>query len=510
MSLTANQIHGFSTMFLVPRFDAPVSTPQFHITLWNLVTSPEPQVAIAAPRGHAKSTAITHTYTIACLCFRERDHVLIVSDTEAQAVNFVQDIKREFEENDDLRQTFNFKCWIKEAEREIIGQWTDGTEFRVLAAGSGQKLRGMKWRNKRPNLIIGDDLENDELVLSDERRNKFREWVFKALLPSGSKNCLVRIVGTILHLDSFLERLMPNELDKNTVEEGLKIYSLDTERTWKSVKFRAHPSMNDYSEMLWKEQYSEERLKRIKRTYEEQGFPEGYGQEYLNNPIDESLAFFKKADFVPIPEYAKVANDQKSGAEPEEFYASIDMAISEKDSRAFTVIVVCGLTPGGILRVRDVRRFRGDTMDIIEEMFATQRTWSPELFVVEKENIASSIGPVLNTEMLKANRPFIRIQEELPHTQDKTKRARPIQYRHRARQIQYDMEADWFPELQQEMMSFPRTRHKDQVDALAWIGKVLDKMQETPSWSEIDDMSYDEEWERTMVAEDGRNAYTGY
>jgi phage terminase large subunit-like protein len=498
-------------MFLLPRFDAPVSTPAFHLKLWELATSPDPQVAIAAPRGHAKSTAITHTFTIACLCFREKDHALIVSDTEAQAVNFVQDIKREFEENEDLRQAFEFSGWVKEAEREIVGRWKDGTEFRILAAGSGQKLRGMKWRNKRPNLIIGDDLENDELVLSDERRAKFREWVFKALLPSGSKNCLIRFVGTILHLDSMLERLMPNEMDADTITTPLFIYSTNTERTWKSFKFRAHPSMNDFSAILWEEQYNEDRLRRIRRTYEEQGFPEGYGQEYLNNPVDDSIAFFKKADFIPIPDYAKVPNNQKAGAEPEEFYAAIDMAISTKDTRAYTVIVVCGLTPGGILRVRDVRRFRGDTLDIIEEMFAVQATWNPELFVVEHENIAASIGPVLTAEMMKPTRPFIRIQDETPHSQDKKKRARSIQYRHRARAIQYDFEADWFPDLQQEMMHFPRGKYMDQVDAMAWIGLTIDKMQDTPTWKELDDFAYEEEFERTMgSAEQGRNSYTGY
>ena len=498
-------------MFLMSRFDEPVPTPDFHKTLWSSACSEHKLVALAAPRGHAKSTAITHVFSLACLCFREKDHILVVSDTEGQAINFVQDIKREFDENDALVQAFGFSKWVKDAEREVVGRWKDGAEFRLLAAGSTQKLRGMKWRNKRPNLIIGDDLENDEIVLNDDRRAKFREWVFKALLPSGSRNCHVRVVGTILHLDSLLERLMPNEQDPQTVVEPLVTYSTDTTRSWYSLKFRAHPGPNDFSDVLWPEQYSERRLREIRQTYVDQGFPEGYAQEYLNNPIDDSLAYFRKADFVPIPEEALIPNDRKEGAEPEEFYAAIDMAISEKNTRAYTVIAVCGLTPSGILRVRDIRRFRGDSLDIIEEMFAVQNAWNPEIFVVEKENIATALGPVLATEMLKPNRPFIRIEEMLPHSQDKLKRARPLQFRHRARMIQYDEDAEWFPSLQQEMMHFPRGKYMDQVDALSWIGQVLDKMQQTPTWKEIDDDLYYDEYDRTMLSEnDGRNAVTGY
>lgn len=512
MKLTAAAVQGFSTMFLMGRFDEPVPTPQFHKTLWEVCCSPAPLVALSAPRGHAKSTAVTHVFSLACLCFREKDHILIVSDTEGQAINFLQDIKREFEENERLRESFGFVGWVKDAEREAIGKWDDGSEFRILAAGSGQKLRGMKWRNKRPNLIIGDDLENDELVMNDERRVKFREWIFKALLPSGSKNAHIRFVGTILHLDSMLERLMPNEQDPATVVEPLMTYSTSPTRSWVSYKFRAHPGPNDYSVLLWKDQYSEERLRQIRETYVEQGFPEGYAQEYLNNPIDDSQAYFRKDDFVPIPQEARYANIKgPDGAEPEEFYAAIDMAISQANSRAYTVIAVCGLTPSGILRVRDIRRFRGDTLDIIEEMFSVQRAWNPEIFVVEKENIATAVGPVLSTEMLKPNRPFIRVEEITPHSQDKLKRARPIQYRHRARQIQYDTEADWFPALQQEMMHFPRGKYMDQVDALAWVGQILDKMQQTPTWKEIEDDAYHDEWEATMEhSQLGRNSYTGY
>ena len=198
MNINAETIYGFTNTLLLPRFDNPKPTPDFHWQLWDLVTRDEPRVAVAAPRGHAKSTAVTHSFGLAAVLFRERDFVLIVSDTEGQAVLFLADIKKELQENEELIAAFGVKKFVKDTEADIIVEFHDGAQFRIVAKGSEQKVRGLKWRNKRPNLIICDDLENDEIVMNEDRRLKFRTWFFNALLPAGSDDCLVRVVGTIL------------------------------------------------------------------------------------------------------------------------------------------------------------------------------------------------------------------------------------------------------------------------------------------------------------------------
>ena len=44
----------------------------------------------------------------------------------------------------------------------------------------------MKWRGKRPGLIIADDLEEDEQVENKARREKFLRWVNRALIPAAA------------------------------------------------------------------------------------------------------------------------------------------------------------------------------------------------------------------------------------------------------------------------------------------------------------------------------------
>jgi hypothetical protein len=98
-------IKGFSSSLLQKTFDSPVQSPECHEEWWQLFCDPHPLVAIAAPRGHAKTTALSHTYTLAAVLFREREYVLIVSDTIAQAVQFLADIKKELAENEQLRSS---------------------------------------------------------------------------------------------------------------------------------------------------------------------------------------------------------------------------------------------------------------------------------------------------------------------------------------------------------------------------------------------------------------------
>ena len=512
VELDASTVYGFTAGFLMSKFDNPVPTPNFHMSLWELMCSPHRKVAVAAPRGHAKSTAVTHSFVLANICFRKKKHILIVSDTESQAVDFLRDIKEELTENENLISVFGIDKILKDRETEFVAQFEDGTRFRLVAKGSEQKMRGIKWRNTRPDLIVGDDLENDEIVMNEDRRRKFKGWFLNALIPCGSKTATYRIVGTILHLDSLLENLMPPLNHPCTVvddliqwfdEDKAKKLALENKerykpRVWRSYRFRAHNE--DFSHILWKEQFDRKRLEDIRQDYVEQGFPEGYSQEYLNYPIDEENALFRTKDFLPI---------DTDIDEPELCYVAADLAISEKDQRAFTVFAVATVNHRGSLRIREVVRFRGDSLEILDEMFRLNFIYKPECFFVEQENIARALGPVINKEMESRGQYFII--EPMTASQDKIKRARSLQARMRAGMVEYDVDADWFPECQQELCQFPRGKYMDQVDALAWIALGLDKINDAPTKAEFEDQLYEEEYEETYGnLQFGANAYTGY
>src|SRR3990167_11335586 len=298
MELSAAVIEGFVGSCLAKGFHNAVTSPSVHREWWDLCCSKDKYVAIAAPRGHAKSTAITYAYILANVLFRAANYVIILSDTEGQAVLFLNDIKKELVENEDIIQLFGVEKIEKDQETDIIVRMSDGHRFRIQAKGSEQRVRGIKWRNQRPDLIVGDDLENDEIVMNPERREKFRRWMNGALLPIVSRDGKVRIVGTILHIDSYLENRMPRLQHSSTLIEPLRISSTGRVSAWRAVKYRAHDET--FEHVLWPEMYDEAWLRAKRHELTTQGQADLYNQEYLNYPIDESRAMFRRSAMLPM------------------------------------------------------------------------------------------------------------------------------------------------------------------------------------------------------------------
>lgn len=495
--LDSETIEGFVGSLLQRKFDQATAIPNFHKELWDLCCDEKNKyVAIAAPRSHAKSTSITFSYLLAALLFRQHQFVVLLSDTEAQAILFLGDIKQELIENEALIKLFGVSKFTKLSETDIIVEMNDGYRFRVIAKGAEQKLRGLKWDGKRPDLILADDLENEEATASQDRREKFRRWFYGALLPVKSEKGKVIVVGTILHMDSLLERLMPIASSKTSINEDLKLYCNKPNSMWKAVKYRAHNS--DFSKILWPDRFSKQTLQEKKQWYFDQGLPDIYSQEFLNYPIDENTAYFRRDDFLPL--------DTKDTDSHLVYYAAVDFAVSTKERSDYTVIAVVGVNQEGHILVKDIRRGRWDSHDIIEEMFSVQRRYKPELFVVEQGTIEKAIGPFLKREMTQRN-VYMNLYPMVP-TNDKMKRARSIQARMRAGGIRFDKDATWYPMLEDEMVRFPKDKHDDQVDALAWVGLVIDQIQEAPTLQQLAEEEYQEEVSNSSY--DQMCPFTGY
>ncbi len=510
--LTPEILLSFSDIYLKSNFDEPVDTPDAHLEWWGYCCKDVPWVAIAAPRGHAKSTAITHTLVLASVCLRVKQHVIIVSDTEKQAMMFLGNIAREFRENENLIRSFGIKRISKDNESEVILQFQDGRYARLAAYGAGQRIRGVNWRGIRPDLVICDDLENDEMVMNDERREKFSDWFFQTLVPICGKNGHLRVVGTILHEDSFLAGLMPDQIgDKGMVDDGLRV-TTTTERAWEGALYRAHPDFDDFSQILWPQQWDEKRLRRMMQFYRDRGVPEKYAQEFLNRPGGGEDAYFKGEDLLNIPLEERIPG-QKS---PEVYFVGVDLAISEKSRRAFSVFSVFGYDNAKILRCREVIRKRIDTLDIIELFFHLHRKYKMKaarqeepIFLVEKENIAKAIGPVLFKEMEEQDEWLVI--EMMPPIHDKELRARAIQSRIRGHRVEFDHEAEWWPALKHEMITFPRSTYSDQVDSVAWVVHYISKMHDAPDDDELAEEEHDDIYEEAMSRGGlGANRITGY
>ncbi len=169
-------------------------------------------VAMAAPRGEAKSTIVSMIFLAWCIVTGRKHYICIIMDAFDQAATMLEALKAELETNPRLSMDFP----------DATGQgrvWQQGmivtlNNVKVQAFGSGKRMRGLRHGPHRPDLVVGDDLENDENVRSPEQRDKLEGWLKKTVLQLGSADGTmdVIIIGTILHYDSVLSRLLKNPL----------------------------------------------------------------------------------------------------------------------------------------------------------------------------------------------------------------------------------------------------------------------------------------------------------
>ena len=61
----------------------------------------------------------------------------------------------------------------------------------------------------------------------------------------------------------------------------------------------------------------------------------------------------------------------------------------------------------------------------------------------------------------------------------------------RAGGVKFDKSADWYQTLEDELMRFPRDKHDDQVDSMAYLGLMIDKMHEAERQMRLDEAEVD-------------------
>lgn len=483
VKLTAELVEAFSGMYLSPLYDTPQPTPDFHRECWTLYCTDHQQCAIAAPRNHAKSTALTHDYGLAVGLFRNQDYIIILGATEEMAIEHLGDIANELRGNNELIRDFRIKGFLTEQKTDIICEFHDGHQLRYIARGAEQKIRGKKWRGKRPGLILGDDIEDDEQVENKDRRDKFWRWLLRAAKQALRDGGQMRVHGTILDEDAALAKLLRH-------------------KSWKCLRYQAHRSFNDFSNILWPEKFPERRLRSIRQEFIDAGDAPGYSQEYLNDPLDHENAYLRSDDFIPMGE-----DDYET---PKRYGAGWDFAISIKESANFTSVTVGGKDPVNLLHIVDEREGQWDADRIVEEFFSVEAAWKPDWHAVEKGQIWEGIKSTLYREMQRRDI-WLNIIE-MASIKDKGVRGRVFQKRHRSRGMRFDKKASWYPSYEHELLRFTgisEARKDDNFDSTSILCRAFESVPDVDE----DDFTPEDEYVRRYQDPRrtfGRNPTTGY
>lgn len=256
-------------------------SPKFHHEIISLLEDTNNKfVNIQAPRGSAKTSIIGGLFPLHHIMFHKGPKViLLTSKTQGHAGLMLRTICDILDYSLPFREVFGY--WGRHSARK----WTntevvlkDGTY--ITCKGTGQQVRGIKFGNQRPTLIIIDDPEDESNTKTSEAMENNLRWVLQAVVPSRDAQCgRVIIIGTPLH-------------------ERCIVKTLESAPGWISRRYKyinTDDAGKEYS--LWPEQKSLESLLRDKADFEEMGKLSWFYREWQCELIGDSDQLFREQDF---------------------------------------------------------------------------------------------------------------------------------------------------------------------------------------------------------------------
>ena len=429
--------------------------------------------AVAAPRGHAKSTNLTFKGTMHSTLYGYKHYPIIISDSSEQAEGFLDNIRVEFEENTAILEDFGVLAGSVWRSNVLLTK----TNIKIEAIGSGKKIRGRKHRNWRPDLIILDDVENDENVRTPEQRKKLKDWFDKAVSKSGDDYTDIVYIGTLLHYDSLLAKTLTNPAYRSIKYKAVIQFSQadDLWQQWESIFtdlsnddresealafFQAHKeAMLEGTQVLWEEKLSYYDLMVMRVSEGEASF----NSEEQNEPINPDDCLFMEEWF----DYYNEA-EVNFGDPAFDFFGFIDPSLGKTKRSDFSAIVTLAKHKGsGYMYVVDADIERRHPDRIIADVLAKER-WLRASFGHGYRKLGAETNQFqwfLKEELAKASAKaglYLPI-EEVQQTSDKVMRIQTLQPDVKNKYIKFNRR---HKRLLEQLTQFPMGAHDDGPDAL--------------------------------------------
>ena len=429
--------------------------------------------AVAAPRGHAKSTNLTFKGTMHSTLYGYKHYPIIISDSSEQAEGFLDNIRVEFEENTAILEDFGVLAGSVWRSNVLLTK----TNIKIEAIGSGKKIRGRKHRNWRPDLIILDDVENDENVRTPEQRKKLKDWFDKAVSKCGDDYTDIIYIGTLLHYDSLLAKTLTNPAYRSIKYKAVIQFSQadDLWQQWETIFtdlsnddresealafFQAHKgAMLGGTQGWWEEKLSYYDLMVMRVSEGEASF----NSEEQNEPINPDDCLFMEEWF----DYYNEA-EVNFGDPAFDFFGFIDPSLGKTKRSDFSAIVTLAKHKGsGYMYVVDADIERRHPDRIIADVLAKER-WLRASFGHGYRKLGAETNQFqwfLKEELAKASAKaglYLPI-EEVQQTSDKVMRIQTLQPDVKNKYIKFNRR---HKRLLEQLTQFPMGAHDDGPDAL--------------------------------------------
>lgn len=239
------------------------------------------------PRNHAKTSIGDVLIPMFQALEEPQDfqHYLTVQGSEQKALSLNRSIKTEIEMNEVIQELYGDQVGDRWTDQQF--ELANGVVF--TAVSTGTSMRGLIYKNRRPDYIMPDDLYSEEHINNPDATKKVAEWFWGTLYPARAKTkrWAIHVTGTAINQYDLLTQM---EKDSKT-EDGNNIVC----RTFKAIKdFKTR-------EVLWPELHGangQDPYESVMMDFRRMGTHIAM-RELQNEPRDEASAIIKREWLYP-------------------------------------------------------------------------------------------------------------------------------------------------------------------------------------------------------------------
>lgn len=340
-------------------------------------------------RDLAKSTISHPIQTTKDICHAREPYVALVSETVDQASADLISIQDEIINNELIHLLYGDlkgDVWNVQSSEMRNGVY-------VRCFGYNSRIRGQKWKNRRPTKIILDDFESESNSATPAQRADVLNWLYARVFPAtDSQQACYQLWGTVVHPDAFLGKAKDNP--------------------------RFKPPLGFYQEVpieidgvpVWPQRRGKEWIKQTRALYEYDRRLSLFMQEYYNIPsltgnprfntamISELTGYFQREGIVT---WLAHSNGDKT---PLYTFIGVDPASSLAEDADNTVMCVIGALP---YSGNESKRYV--VLDIIAEklsptqqrdrLFQLVRQYSPKTVTIETQGYQGALEDMCREKM---------------------------------------------------------------------------------------------------------------
>jgi len=408
------------------------------------------RIVVSMPPRHGKSELSSKWFPLWALDNDPKTRIILTSYEASFAASWSAQCRQ-------LANEYQDHLSFKLPAQGRTDQWKTGHgQGGMMTAGVGGAITG----KGADIFIIDDPIKNSEEANSATIRQKQWDWFFSTAKTRLEPGGIMVIIMTRWHSDDLVGKIKA-QYDAggwDPIEDNWQFIELP------ALALENDPIGREEGAALWPSQHSQNKIEAEKKSMLPWVFEALYQQKPTSDQGDtfkrEWFKYFSPDVKQPFFDLGGLGEAKRVAKEDCVIFQTVDLATSTRENADFFVCSTFAVTPDSDLLILDVLQDHISGANQREVMHQQYKKWQPSIIGIESVAYQQSFVQILQDDGL----PVIPLKAD----RDKQSRAIMAATRYFSGHVYHNRFAHWLPDLESELLQFPKGKHDDMVDTVAY------------------------------------------